>query len=178
MEQAQGEVMPPERIRYGLTRLQRVLPVMPFAVAVVGTNIWEWMAGEPADMASIGMGLALPFVALIPFPNFGVTLTPSAAVVHRWRRRTIPWSDIQAIRIDSSHGVRVVVIHEADGRRTRLRAPITGILNWDRGFEEKSKVIGGWWLEHRGPDWTPVPPRRARRGGPPAHHWAPFTPPA
>ncbi|MHB9860539.1 hypothetical protein [Streptomyces sp. YIM S03343] len=94
---------------------------------------------------------------IIPAPP-GITLTPSAAIVRRVRKRTIPWSNVQAIQVESYAGSRTVVIYEAGGRRTRLRAPITGFLSWDRGFEEKFHTIGRWWLAHRGPDWVPVPP--------------------
>ncbi|MGW0824692.1 hypothetical protein [Streptomyces sp. NPDC002845] len=105
-------------------------------------------------IAVLVLGVLLPFY-------FGVTLTSSAAVVHGLRRRTILWSDVQAIQVESIMGTRTVVIHEAGGRRTRLRAPTTGFLAWDRRFEEKFHVIGRWWLDHRGTDWTPVPPPRA-----------------
>ncbi|WP_406434502.1 hypothetical protein [Streptomyces sp. NBC_01589] len=77
--------------------------------------------------------------------------------MHSLRRRTIQWSNVQAIRVERVQALQTVVIYEAGGRRTRLRAPITGFLNWDREFEEKFRTIGRWWLDYRGPDWTPVP---------------------
>ncbi|MFJ9244158.1 hypothetical protein [Streptomyces sp. NPDC101776] len=98
---------------------------------------------------------------------FGVTLTESAAVVRNLRRRTIPWADIQSIQIESVMGTRTVVLYETNGRRTRLRAPSTGFLAWDRRFEEKFHVIGQWWLTHRGPDWTPAPPPQTWWNTPP-----------
>jgi hypothetical protein len=78
-------------------------------------------------------------------------------VVHDLRRRTIRWADVQGIWVESSMGVRRVVICEAGGRLTRLRAPITGFMSQDAAFEEKFQAIGEWWLRHRGPDWAPLP---------------------
>jgi hypothetical protein len=83
-----------------------------------------------------------------------------------------------SVQIESLFGSRTVVIYEAGGRRTRLRAPITGFLSWDRRFEEKFHTIGRWWLDHRGPDGAPVPPPKAQWGGPPASDGNPYAPPA
>ncbi|MDQ0762213.1 hypothetical protein [Streptomyces canus] len=146
----------------------------------MGTHIWEWLDGVPlrTEVAeTFGMWAVMPFVLLIAGRYFGVTLTQSTAVVHNLRRRTIQWADIQAILIEPFQGTRTVVIYEADGRRTRLRAPITGFLSWDSGFDEKFQTIGTWWLEHRGPGWAPVPPPRASGKGPSAPR-DPFAPPA
>ena len=180
VEQSQGAVMPP-RIRYRLPRLQRVLPVLPLPVFVVGKDIWEWMVGDESGVAvaeTLGMWAASLFAVLIIGRYFGFTLTQTTVIVHNLRRRTIPWSEIQAIWVELSGGYRTVVIYEAGGRRTRLRAPITGFLNWDRRFEEKFHTIGRWWLEHRGPEWVPVPPPGAQWGGPPTSDGSPYSPPA
>ncbi|WP_406402726.1 hypothetical protein OH805_26040 [Streptomyces sp. NBC_00879] len=106
-------------------------------------------------------------VLLILGQYFGVTLTESTAIVHGLRRRTIQWSNVQAVRVERFQGVQTVVIYEAGGRRTRLRAPITGFLTWDHGFEEKFGTVGRWWLDHRGPGWTPVLLPGAQWSGPP-----------
>jgi hypothetical protein len=179
VEQSQAGAMPPERIRYRLIRLQRVLPVLPFAVLVVGLDTWR-LTSEPfgSEIAmSFGMWAGLLSGMLILGRYFGITLTESTAIVHNLRRRTIQWSNVQAIRVEPFQGTRTVVIYEAGGRRTRLRAPLTGFLNWDRSFEEKFHTIGRWWLEHRGPDWAPVPPPEAWRDGRPAPDGNPFAPP-
>ncbi|MFF9123699.1 hypothetical protein ACF09J_10420 [Streptomyces sp. NPDC014889] len=178
MEQSQGVAMPPECIRYRLTRPQRLLPVLPSLIGMT-FQVPFWLDGAPfAPALATGLlvwGLLL-CSALIISRLFGVTLTPSAAIVHNFRRRTIPWSNVQAIQIESLFGSRTVVIYEAGGRRTRLRAPITGFLNWDRGFEAKFHTIGRWWLAHRGPDWAPVPPPWMQWGGPPASQGSPYAP--
>ncbi|WP_405512088.1 hypothetical protein [Streptomyces canus] len=181
MEQSQVMAKPPERIRYRSTLLQSVLPAVPILVIVWGTKVWEWMSWKPvgAEMAeSFGLWVATLLVLLIAGQYFGVTLTESTAIVHNLRRRTIQWSNVQAICVEGFQGAQTVVIYEAGGRRTRLRAPITGLLCWDRGFEEKFHTIGRWWQDHRGPDWTPVPLPTAQLSDPPVPDGNPFASPA
>ncbi|WP_406434528.1 hypothetical protein [Streptomyces sp. NBC_01589] len=136
---------------------------------------WTPAGSEIAE--SLGMWVAALFVLHVLGQYLGVTLTESTAIVHSLRRRTIQWSNVQAIRVERVQGTQTVVIYEAGGRRTRLRAPITGFLNWDRGFEEKFRTIGRWWLDHRGPDWTPVLLPGARWSSPVAPDESPFASP-
>lgn len=181
MEQSQAGAVPPERVRYRLTPFQRVLPMLPTLVVVVPWQIFFWWdGGRIGPLLLTGLlGVVLPLLSLLTSRPFGITLTPTAAVVHNIRRRTIPWTDVQAVRVEPYAGTRTVVIYEAGGRLTRLRAPITGVLAWDRGFEEKFHTIGRWWLDHRGPDWFPVPPPGAWwSGGPQRSDGNPYAPPA
>jgi hypothetical protein len=148
-----------EEIRFRLSVRQRLLPVIP-AVLSLGVNVLN-----PAGRAAFGawffvlwVGLVLLVTVLAATSPFGVTLTPSAALVRNLRRRTIPWASVQSVRVEQVMGTRLVALYQADGRRTRLRAPITGLLQGDRDFEAKFHVIGQWWLAHRGGDWVPVPP--------------------
>ncbi|MEU6199934.1 hypothetical protein [Streptomyces sp. NPDC047061] len=162
--------MPAEQIRYRLTVLQRLLPMLPTIVIVMSSQVVFRLEGDPTGpllVSAVVLCGVLPLLGLITSWSLGITLTPSAAVVHAFRRRTVPWSDVQAIRIEPLLGSRTVVIYEAGGRCTRLRAPSTGILSWDRDFEEKFHTIGRWWLDHRGPDWIPVPPPWTPWSGPP-----------
>ncbi|MEW1776216.1 hypothetical protein [Streptomyces sp. NPDC086777] len=180
MGESQAAATPPDHIRYRLTPLQRLLPVLPGFVVVVPSQVLLLLNdGSLASALVPGLviwGVLLP-LALIASRRFGVTLTPTAAVVHNFRRRTVPWANVQAIQISSLLGSRTVVIYEAGGRQTRLRAPMTGFLSWDRDFEEKFHTVGRWWLQHRGPDWVPVPPPGAWWGGPPASNGNPYAPP-
>ncbi|MFI5635093.1 hypothetical protein ACIA8E_38265 [Streptomyces sp. NPDC051664] len=181
MKQAQAEASPPERIRYRRTRFQCALPLLPAAVLGVVTEILDGMRRDPFSLGAanpLWLWIAMPLLAMIVFPRYGVTLTPSAAVVHNLRRQIIPWSDVQGVHTESSLGQRTVVIYEASGCRTRLRAPMTGALGWDRRFEEKFHTIERWWLAHRGPDWTPVPSPRTRRDSQSTPNGNPFAPPA
>ncbi len=170
---------PQDKVRYCATVWQRITPVLPLTVLSVALIITSLNGTWPPDTASALVMLwigVLILGGLLP-SYFGITLTPSAAVVRNMRRRTIPWADIQGIQIESVMGTRMIVLYEANGRRTRLRAPSTGFLAWDRRFEEKFHVMGQWWLTHRGPDWTPAPPPPAWWNTPPTPDWDPFAPP-
>ncbi|MEV5956660.1 hypothetical protein AB0M11_23300 [Streptomyces sp. NPDC051987] len=180
MQESQGAAVPPEGVRYRSTLGQRLLPVIPAGVALAFQLLLWWDGGSIDPLIGSGLviwGVLVP-LSVLTSRSFGVTLTPTAAVVHNFRRRTIPWSDVQAVQMESYAGSRIVVLYEAGGRATRLRAPSTGFLSWDRGFEEKFHTIGRWWLDHRGPDWTPVPPPWMVAGGPSAPPGDPFAPPA
>ncbi|MET7313774.1 hypothetical protein ABZS68_44250 [Streptomyces sp. NPDC005571] len=180
VEQSQVEAMPLKRIRYRYELLQRVLPTLPFLAVFVGKTVLDWTIWKPAGSEpaeSLGTWAALLLWFLIFGQYFGVTLTESTAIVHSLRRRTIQWSNVQAIRVERFQGSQIVVIYEAGGRRTRLRAPITGFLCWDREFEEKFRAIGSWWLDHRGPDWTAVVLPGAQWNGPPVPDGNPFASP-
>lgn len=148
-----------EHVRFRLTWYQRVMPLVPAAVLVTALAIAEPLLFPDSSGAGFafpaGVWLALP-AGLLGSARFGVTLTPSAAVVHNLRRRTVRWADVQGIWVESNMGVRRVVIREADGRLTRLRAPVTGFMSQDAAFEEKFRTIGEWWLHHRGPEWVPL----------------------
>ncbi|MEW2401725.1 hypothetical protein [Streptomyces sp. NPDC046862] len=165
MERSSKEAPSPESVRYRLTLAQRGLPALPLAVTGMALQSLFRLHGPPPPglvlMTRVWIGM--PLFNLLLAPRFGITLTSSAAVVRNLRRRTIPWSNVQAIHIEPYMGTRRLVLYEAGGRRTPLRAPITGFLAWDSGFEEKYHTIGRWWLAHRGPDWTPVPPPWAVR---------------
>jgi hypothetical protein len=171
-----GRRDPAVEVRFRLTVLQRLMPMSGglIGIAVAPPVIWAtgggfdlgaWVHVIPQSLAGfIGGGL---FAALFVSRGFGIVLTPSAAEVHNLRQRTIRWSEIQAIQIEPFLGSRTVVLYEISGRRTRLRAPITGFLAWDRQFEEKFHTIGRWWLAHRAIDQAPVIDL-----GPRGQHWA------
>ncbi|OIJ63338.1 hypothetical protein [Streptomyces mangrovisoli] len=179
MERSQGEAGSPERVRFRLTFLQNVVPILPSLIGftLYSTAWWGDGASVPPYLVGMVFWAVLACLGLLVSRGFGVTLTPSEAVVHGLHRRTVRWADVQAVRIESFAGSRTVVLYEAGGRTTRLRAPISGFLNWDRRFEEKFHTIGRWWLEHRGPDWTYVPPAATWWNAPPPPDGNPFAPP-
>lgn len=153
-------------VRYRLTPSQHVLGLL-FSTAFMVPGILIWATDKSGSRpAGLGPGafialwvVSLWVVSVALTSSVGITLTPTAAVVHTLRRRNIPWCDVRAVRIENVMGTRTVVICEANGRSTRLRAPVSGFPRWDRRFEEKFHTIGRWWLDHRGPDWTPVTQR-------------------
>ncbi len=182
VESSLSGVASPAEVRYRMTMWQRTVPFLP-AVVVTAAVFTTSAAGAGTTPPGGLPGLAAFWIVLLIltalFPHrFGITLTPSSAVVHNLRRRTIPWSEIRAVQTESILGTMTIVLYEANGRRTRLRAPSTGFLAWDHHFEEKFHVIGTWWLTYRGPDWNPVPPPPTWPTTPPTPDENPFAPPA
>ena len=155
-----------EEIRFRLTLWQQSVPYSPILLGGVVELILHLMlpptpaayALTPAEhhqvvlfnAIAIPIAVVLMIVVVVQSRWFGVTLTPTAARVHNLRRRTVLWSDVRAVTTQTVLFSRVVVLHE-ENRTTRLRAPLTGFLMWDRRFEEKYHTIGQWWLDHRSP---------------------------
>ncbi|WP_377273785.1 hypothetical protein [Peterkaempfera sp. SMS 1(5)a] len=165
-----------EPIRYRMTLMQRLWPVFPaYVMAGVATPVLGLYTGLMQTAAGIVLGL---LVLATMSHRHGIALTPSAAIVYGWGRRSIPWSRIQGVQVESALGERAVVLYEEGGRRTRLRAPSsTPFVGRDSAFEEKFHTIGEWWLAHRGPDWAPArPPGWWVGPAPSSGH--PATPPA
>lgn len=156
----------PEAIRFRLGVRQRVFPLLPMTVWLGFDTVLRAVTavGTPVFEARL-LGLWIVLAAVVVVSPFGITLTPSAARVHGIRRRTIPWASVQSVRVERVTGCRVIALYEAGGHRTRLRAPLTGVLQRDRHFEEKFHVIGQWWLTHRGTDWAPAPLPQPRLSG-------------
>ncbi|WP_329300851.1 hypothetical protein OG410_22505 [Streptomyces sp. NBC_00659] len=151
----------PEEIRFRPSVWQRVLPLLPMTMALGFDAFMRVVSPVPKPAFDVwfhSLLIVLVLTLAVASSFFGITLKPSAARVHGLRRRTILWASVQDVRVEQVMGGRVVALYEADGRRTRLRAPFTGFLQQDRRFEEKFHVIGQWWLAHRGTDWVPVPP--------------------
>jgi hypothetical protein len=149
-----------EEVRYRLVPWQLA---MPFSVIFLGAcaQAVRWLIqsqpsaaeshqADTAHAVLYAVGAVLVLLILLETRRFGVTLTPTEIRVHNLRSRVIRWSDVRAVTTESLLGTRFVILHEAD-RRTRLRAPSTGFLSWDRGFDLKYQIIEQWWLTHRGP---------------------------
>lgn len=100
------------------------------------------------SVATFAVVWAVPSAILFRWQ--GVTLTPDALHVHNLPARTIRWPDITAVSTDRSLGSTYVIVWETSGRRTRLRAPTTGLLAWDRDFEAKYQTIATWHQALRG----------------------------
>ena len=159
-----------EQVRYRLVPWQLAMPFTVIVLAACG-QVFLWLTpSQPAGAAAptaadslhsdvihavlYAMGAVLVLIVLLGTRWFGITLTPTEVRVHNLRRRVIRWSDVRAVEAETSFGTWSIVLYEAN-RRTRLRAPITGILMWDRGFEAKYHAIEQWWLTHREPTDSP-----------------------
>jgi hypothetical protein len=93
--------------------------------------------------------------------GFGVDLTPESANVRGLRRRSVPWSQIQAVLGYRQMGTDRVALVLNSGERVVLRQPAT---SWGSGpvaaarYQEDFNRVGQWWLAHRGPSWLPIRP--------------------
>ena len=102
----------------------------------------------PVDFFVVFVGIFAALTALV-YRWQGVTLTREALLVHNLRARAIAWSDIQSITVEPLLWTNTLVVRENCGRRTRLRAPSTGPLFWDRDFDAKYRTIGEWYVAMR-----------------------------
>ncbi|MEZ0096255.1 hypothetical protein [Streptacidiphilus sp. EB129] len=138
-------------IRYRLTPLQRTLPFL--AGGLLGSALVEgvmWANGI-APLASMTRQLLIASISaallnLVASRNYGVTVTPQAAIVHNARRRLINWVDIQGVEVEDFIGSRTIVLIDTTAKRIRLRAPLSLL---DDRFDEKRQVIEACWRAHR-----------------------------
>jgi len=99
--------------------------------------------------------------------TFGVDLTREAAIVRRFRTRSIPWQEVQAVvryKPGGPSGGGVELIIEG-GKPVLLPAPTSIFGLGAAQFERDCHRIDQWWLAHRGESWRHV---RADSPRPPA----------
>jgi hypothetical protein len=127
--------------------------VMSVAFLVLGAvAVWrDRPLGGPYWLILGGLGVAAALWAR----TLGVDLTGESANLVGFRRRSVPWQEVQAVvRYGrGSMGVRLIL---ENGKRVTLRAPrtdgISGAAQFDRDFHR----IDQWWLAHRGGSWRPA----------------------
>ncbi|MBR7835668.1 hypothetical protein KDL01_20500 [Actinospica durhamensis] len=131
-----------------MTRSQQLPMWAAFAILAAAWVIMSYHVRNWGATSPFCEFFAIEMIVLGYTP--GATLTPYEMIAwHGPRRRRIAWDDVEYIEIQKRFGSRVIAIYQRNGRRTQLRAPVTGFLNWDKQFEEKFHAIGQWWLEHR-----------------------------
>ncbi len=127
-----------------------------------------------------GFGAAKPWVVLLvvlPIALLLLRVRSSATVVTAehlvlrgvFRTRTIPWSDVQDLRIEVNPGAavsrraprEVVAAYDSQGGRTIL-PHVNAVTLADRGLTLGSEVeaFRRTWQHRRGPGWRPSPGRR------------------
>jgi hypothetical protein len=120
--------------------------LLPLACLPVYGASWFWLA------LCGGCVAAGDLVARRP----GITLRPEGALLHGlFRRRSVPWSDVQAVTVDDYAGLSVL-LWTAARERIRLAAPAT--MRPGARFDAGVDLIGQYWIAHRGPGWMPVWP--------------------
>ncbi|MEU9671847.1 hypothetical protein AB0E25_41415 [Streptomyces bobili] len=118
------------------TALAYVLVVATGGSMTAG-EVWTWVSA--AVLASV-------VVPVLP-PHHRVELSDTFLVLHGNRRRNIAWWDITGLQVRKTAGVRTVVVHVSDGRRTTLRAPMSLL---DPRFDDKAQALMDCWTARRG----------------------------
>ena len=91
--------------------------------------------------------------------TLGVDLTHESAILRGFRRRTVPWHEVQAVVRKRRFDTWVVQLIPESGKPVTLRAPTT---SWSLGaakYEQDHQRIGQWWVAHRGESWCPKAPQ-------------------
>ncbi len=150
-----GVPMDADRVRFRATWVQlawllgAMTLVMVLSQLVIRTLLGPptVTSGSPPPAVVIGF-----FVVLLAgiFRWQGVTVTRESLLVHNVGTRTIAWHDIESIRLRRVLATTTIVVTETSGVRTRLRAPTTGLLSWDRSFGAKYQVIRERYLASHG----------------------------
>ncbi len=137
------------RIRSTFTQWLWLLVAVVGAIALTQAGLALVFDDAPAQTRQLFVSVATfavvwAAITALVFRWQGVTLAPDGLHVHSLRPRTIPWADIAWLSTQRLLGATYVIVWEASGRWTRLRAPTTGLLAWDRDFEDKCRTIGTW----------------------------------
>ncbi|MFG3268551.1 hypothetical protein [Streptomyces bobili] len=116
-----------------------------FAYVLVAATGSSMTAGELWAYVSAAI-LASMVVPALP-PHYRVEIRGTGLVLHGNRRRNIAWRDITGLQVRKTAGVRMVVVHTVDGRRTTLRAPMSLL---DPRFDDKAQALVACWTARRG----------------------------
>jgi len=99
--------------------------------------------------------------------NSGLDLTPQYAIVRGFRRRNVPWQEVQeVISHVKSNGTSVVGLILENGESVMPQAPTSLWRKYDAQYERDFHRIDQYWLAHRGESWHGVPPEAPQ---PPIH---------
>jgi hypothetical protein len=142
------------RIRSTFGQWLWLLGVVTVAIALTQAGVALVFGGTPAAeqgfLSVATFAVVWAVTSAILFRWQGVTLAPDALHVHNLPPRAIRWVDIASVSTDRSLGTTFVIVWDASGRSTRLRAPMTGPFAWDRDFEAKYQTITAWHQALRG----------------------------
>ena len=138
-----------------------LLPILPglFSIIPLSLNTFR----PDSDLGFWPRRLAILLIVLLLVAAAGsalflsrpVELTPTHLVQRGWPSRSIEWSRIQDVVVQT--GISVAVWTD-DGRTHRLSAPRRPFRSWSsERFDADYTLIGQWWMEHRGADWQPWP---------------------
>ena len=139
-----------KRVKFALTWSQR----RSFVLSVLGFQALVWADvllnqgrfGGSWKTALVGLGL-LGMAAATWW--IGTSVSRRGLVVHSVPTMVIPSEEVREIEVEVQLGIRTVVVHHGDRRRTRLSAPTTGLMGRDDDFHDKVHVLRSFWTAHR-----------------------------
>jgi hypothetical protein len=138
------------RVRFGLTWSQRrafVFSVLWFQALVWADALFNHgRFGGSLKTALVGL-LLIGLAAATWW--VGTSLTKRGLVIHSVPTMVIPWDEVHEIEVEISMGIKTVVVHHGERRRTRLSAPTTGPLGRDKDFQDKVRVMRTFWAAQR-----------------------------
>ncbi|UGQ14195.1 hypothetical protein LO772_11720 [Yinghuangia sp. ASG 101] len=107
--------------------------------------------------------------------RWGAVLTPYGLTAKGLTTRHFAWPEIAMVEVSRFLGTQTVRLTLANGKRTRLRAPVSGWGAQDAHFPMKAYTIWQWWAAGSGrvaqPD-GPVPPLwQQPQAVPPQQQW-------
>jgi hypothetical protein len=130
-------------------------------VALTGLASGELVGLAYIFLAAVGVIVAQLLWSL----TWGIDLTPESVILRGFRRRSIPWQQVQAVIRYELLGKRTVRLILENGRPVTLRAPKSDLGLGRAAYERDFERIGQWWLAHRGESWRPLRPEAPRIPG-------------
>lgn len=135
------DVTQERRIQYRVPVTAAMVPVVLALVASVFIDTMIW--GAPVFFL---MGVHSAW-------RHGLELTEQEAVVRGPKRARVPWSSVTAVRGGGWRGG--LVLQTASWEEIWSPAPCSW---WAGAAPEQVAEVERWWIEHRGPAWTPARP--------------------
>ncbi|HEV2636204.1 MAG TPA: hypothetical protein VGX23_13710 [Actinocrinis sp.] len=143
----------PDHIRIGLPYALRIA-IIAIPVMILGMeSLLYSISAYPKPFPWWEMVAALLLgVAGVRVIGMGVDLTPEAAILRGWRRRVVPWTEVDGVVAERVGGSTVACLYLTERRRVRLQAPTGGSFKSSKRFQPQFHTIGQYWTAHRG--WT------------------------
>jgi len=162
MKQGVGQAV----VKIRPSRYMLIQPVLLLTLMLPATLFNNTAFVDDPLFQALTLGLRCTWVLLAGTILWGMTcgvdLTPESANIRGFRRRSIPWREVQAVVRYEQVGSKSVRLILENGKPVKLRAPARllglGGAAYDRDFHR----IGQWWLAHRGESWRPLRPEAPR----------------
>lgn len=142
------------------------IPLFMWGVGCLGVALDYLHTGQLWSAIALLVLSGIGTVGALTLRTRGVDLTPKSADVrgalrgpHGPSRRTVLWSDVQAVAQHRHSGRSSVQLVLESGEQVNLLAPTTrwgfGRAKYKRDFDR----IAQWWLTYRGESWSRVLPQ-------------------